>query len=64
MRELFEITGMKNIQNDSIIKRSANAKIAKWTLDNKIRNEIMTSMNSLKEQSTLMSSFKQKFQKL
>ena len=27
MKELFEITGMKNIRNDSIVKRSANAKI-------------------------------------
>ena len=51
---------MKNIQNDGIVKRSANAKIAKSTLDNEIQNEIMTSMNKLKEQNTLMSSLPQK----
>ena len=33
MRQLCEITCMKNIRNDSIAKRSANAKIAKSTLD-------------------------------
>ena len=42
MRELFEITGMINIRNDSIVKRSANAKIAKSTLDNETQNEIKT----------------------
>ena len=40
---------MKNIQNDGIVKRSANAKIAKSTLDNEIQNEVMTSMKNLKE---------------
>ena len=25
MRDLFEISGMKNIRNDSVVKRSANA---------------------------------------
>ena len=34
MRELFEITGMENIRNDIIVKRSAN--VTKSTLDNKI----------------------------
>ena len=48
MRELFEIPGMKNIRNDSIVKRSANAKIAKSTLGNEIQNDIMTFMNNLK----------------
>ena len=37
MRELFEITGMKNIRNDNIVKRSTNAKVAKSTLDNEIQ---------------------------
>ena len=60
VRKLFEMTGMKIIRNDSIVKRSANAKIAKSTLDNEIQNEIMTSMNKLKEQNTLMSSLPQK----
>ena len=49
MRKLFEITSMKNIRNDSIVKRSANAKIAKSTLDNEIQSVIMTSRNNLKE---------------
>ena len=62
-RELFEITGMKNIQNDSIVKRPANAKIAKSTLDNEIQNEIITSVNNLKEQNTFMSSLQQKVSK-
>ena len=53
MRELFEITGVKNIRNDSIVKRSANAKVAKST---QIQNEIITSMTKLKEQNTLLSS--------
>ena len=56
MGELFEITGMKIIRNDSIVKSSGNEKIAKSTLDNEIQNEIMTSMNNLKEKNTLMSS--------
>ena len=60
MRERSEITGMKSIRNDSIGKRSANAEIAKSTLDKEIQNEIMTSVNSLKEQNTLMSSLQQK----
>ena len=63
MGELFEITGMKIIRNDSIVKRSANAKIAKSTLDNEIQNEIITSMNNLKEKNTLMSSLQQKVSK-
>ena len=63
MRELFEITGMINIRNDSIVKRSANAKIAKSTLDNEIQNEIKTWMNNLKEQTTLMSSLQQNLPK-
>ena len=42
MRELFEITGMKNIRNDGIVKQSANANVAKSTLDNGIQNELMT----------------------
>ena len=52
MGEIFEITGMKN-RNDSIVKRSANAKVSKSTLDNEIQNEIITSMTKLKEQNTL-----------
>ena len=56
MRELFEITGVKNIRNDSIVKRSANAKVAKST---QIQNEIITSMTKLKEQNTLLSSLQQ-----
>ena len=59
MRELLEITGMKNIRNDNIIKRSTNAKVAKSTLDNQIQNEITTSMTKLKEQNTLLSSLQQ-----
>ena len=47
---------MKNIQNDSIVKRSANAKIFESTLDNEIQNKIMTSMNNIKAQNTLMAS--------
>ena len=54
---------MKNIRNDSIVKRLVNAKITKSTLDNEIQNEIMTSMNSLIEQNTLMSSLQQKVSK-
>ena len=42
MGELFEITGMKNVPNDNIVKRPANARIAKSTLDNKIQDKIMT----------------------
>ena len=59
MRELFEITGMKNIKNDSIVKRLANAKVAKATLDSEIQNEIITSMTKLKEQNTLLLSLQQ-----
>ena len=59
MRELFEITGMKNIRNDSIVKRSANAKVAKSTLDKEIQNEIITSITKLKEQNALLSSLQQ-----
>ena len=64
MRELFEITGMKNIRNDSIVKRSANAKVAKSTFDNEIHNKIITSMTKLKEQNTLLSSLQQNVTKL
>ena len=69
MRELFEITGMKNIRNDSIVKRSANAKIAKSTLGNEIQNDIMTSMNNLKRSKYLnvissTKSFKNCYKKL
>ena len=64
MRELFEITGMKNIRNDSIVKRLANAKVAKATLDSEIQNEIITSMTKLKEQNTLLSSLQQNVTKL
>ena len=64
MRKLFEITGMKNIRNDSIVKRSTNAKVAKSTLDNKIQNEIITSMKNLKEQKTLFSSLHQNVTKI
>ena len=64
MRELFEITGVKNIRNDSIVKRSANAKVAKSTFDNEIHNKIITSMTKLKEQNTLLSSLQQNVTKL
>ena len=53
MGELSEIPGMKNIRNGSVVKRWANAKVAKFTLDNEIQNEIITSMTKLKEQNTL-----------
>ena len=46
MRELFEITAINNIQNDNIVKRSANSKVAKSTLGNEIQNEIITSMTT------------------
>ena len=59
MNELFEIPGMKNIGNDNIVKRSANAKVAKSTFDNEIQNEIIISMSKLKEQNTLLSSLQQ-----
>ena len=51
---------MKNIRNYPVVKRSGNAKIAKSTLDDEIQSKIMTSMNNLKEQNTLMSSLQQK----
>ena len=38
---------MKMIRNESIVKRSANTKIPKSTLDNEIQNEIMASMSNL-----------------
>ena len=66
MRQLFEIIGIKNIRNESIVKGSANAKIAKSTLYNEIQNEIMISMNnlpSIKKQNTLMPSLQQKVSK-
>ena len=40
---------MRNIQNDGIVKRLPNAKIAKSTLDNEIQNEVITSLKNLKE---------------
>ena len=64
MRELFEITRMKNIRNDSIVKRSANAKVAKATLDSEIQNEIITSMTKLKEQNTLLCHYNKMLRKL
>ena len=42
MRELLEITSMKNIRNDSIVKRSANAKVSKSTSENESQSEIIT----------------------
>ena len=56
MREFFEITGMKIIRNDSIVKRSGNAKIAKSERHNGI-------MNNLKQENTLISSLQQNFSK-
>ena len=44
MRELFEVTGIKNIRNDRIVKRSVNGNVAKSVLDNEIQNKIITSM--------------------
>ena len=44
MRGLFEITGMKNIRNDRIVKRSVNGNVAKSAFDNEIQNKIITSM--------------------
>ena len=44
MRELFEITGMKNIRNDRIVKRSVNGNVANSAFDNEIQNKIITSM--------------------
>ena len=63
MRELFDITIMKNIRNDSIVKSSVNSKVAKPTLDNEIQSEIITSMTKLKEQNTLLSSLQQNVSK-
>ena len=42
---------MKNMRNDSIVKSSANAKVAKSTLDNEIQNEIITSITKFKTRS-------------
>ena len=56
MREFFEITGMKIIRNDSIVKTSGNAKIAKSERHNGI-------MNNLKQENTLISSLQQNFSK-
>ena len=56
MREVFEITGMKIIRNDSIVKRSGNTKIAKSERHNGI-------MNNLKQENTLISSLQQNFSK-
>ena len=56
MREFFEITGMKIIRNDSIVKRSGNTKIAKSERHNGI-------MNNLKQENTLISSLQQNFSK-
>ena len=44
---------------DSIVKRSANAKVPKSTPNNEIQNEVITSMTKLKEQNTLLSSLQQ-----
>ena len=55
MREIFEIAGMKIIQNESIVKISHMQRLPNQ-LVKKIRNKIMISMNNLKEQNTLMSS--------
>ena len=44
MRELFEVTGIKNIRNDRIVKHSVNGNVAKSVLDNEIQNKIITSM--------------------
>ena len=52
---------MKNIGNGIIVKRSANAKVAKPT---QIENKITTSMTKLKEQNTLLSSLQQNVTKL
>ena len=59
MTELFESTSMKNIKNDSIVKCSGNAKVARSTLDNETQNEIITSMTKLKDKNTLLSSAQQ-----
>ena len=56
MREVFEITGMKIIRNDSIVKRSGNAKTAKSERHNGI-------MNNLKQENTLISPLQQKVSK-
>ena len=64
MRELFKITCMKNIRNGSIVKRSANAKVTKSTLDNEIQNKIITSMTKLKEQNTYFRHYNKMLQKL
>ena len=48
MRGLFEITGMKNIRNDRIVKRSVNGNVAKSAFDNEIQNKIITSMTKWK----------------
>ena len=64
MRELFEITGMKIIRSDSIVKRSVNAKVAKSTLGNEVQNEIITSMTKLKEQNTLLRHYNKMLRKL
>ena len=50
---------MENIRNVNIVKRSANAKVAKSTLDNEIHYEIVISMTKLKEQNTLLSPLQQ-----
>ena len=44
MRELFEVTGIKNIRNDRIVKRSVNGNVVKSVLGNEIQNKIITSM--------------------
>ena len=55
---------MKNIRNGSIVKRSANAKVTKSTLDNEIQNKIITSMTKLKEQNTYFRHYNKMLQKL
>ena len=44
-------------------EKISKCKDCQITLDNEIQNEIMTSMNNLKEQNTLMSSLQQKVSK-
>ena len=54
MRELFEITGIKIIQNDCYHRNIRKCKI---------QNEIITSINNLKVQNTLMLPLQQKVSK-
>ena len=54
MRELFQITYIKN-RNVSRVRRSENAKVAKYTLGNEIQNDIITLMTKIK--STIYTTF-------